>query len=141
MEFDERELFFDNLPLELEGKTIFFCGDLHLRQWDYRILWVQHKIIESKADLILFSGDMVEESGIHLLEDFLSPFSHCSESSTLDKLFAPLGMFFVPGNNENGLIDKASVFRIFEEMNFVVLLNAFFRRSINKRKRCRISKF
>ena len=115
MELDERELFFENLPLELDGKTIFFCGDLHLRQWDYRILWVQHKILETKADLILFSGDIVEESGISLLQDFLTPLS------------APLGMCFVPGNNENGLKEKSEVFSMFENVGFEVLLNSSFR--------------
>jgi hypothetical protein len=145
MELDKRELFFDNLPDELDGKTIFFCGDLHLRQWDYRIIWVQHQMKKAAADLILFSGDIVEESGVPFLEEFLSPLSMgevavedsvagdstvaatVADDSTVPRTFAPLGMCFVPGNNENHLKDKEAVFSVFEKIGFKVLLNSSFR--------------
>jgi len=119
MELDKRELYFDNLPEKFDGLTIFFCGDLHLRRWDYRIVWVQHQLIQAKADMILFSGDMVEESGMSKLEEFLEP------------LEAPVGLCFVPGNNENGLDDKERAFEMFKEAGFDVLINSSVRLADN----------
>ena len=102
MEFHEEDLFFSSLPDSLQGKKVLFCGDLHLRRWDYRVVWVQQQIIQSRPDLIIFSGDMVEESGVSCLREFIAP------------LKASLGKFFTPGNNENHLEDKLHVFDTFE---------------------------
>ncbi len=111
LSLDEGELYFSDLPQELDGLRILFIGDLHIRQWDYRILWVNEQIKNAKADIVLLSGDIVEPSGLDVLPDFLS------------LLNAPLGTFMVPGNNENLEFDKEELFGIFRAKGVKLLLN------------------
>ena len=111
MKVDERELFFEGLAAELDGLEILFISDLHIRRWDYRVLWVHDQLCKREAPLILLGGDMVEESGREVLREFLPV------------LKAPMGVYMVAGNNENEQEDREKLFEEFEDHGVVVLRN------------------
>ena len=111
LSLDERELTFPQLPPSLNGLRILFIGDLHIRQWDYRILWVNEQVKNLQADIVLFSGDIVEPSGMKVLPDFLS------------LLQSPMGTYMVPGNNENLEFEGNELFDVFRQNGVKILLN------------------
>jgi predicted MPP superfamily phosphohydrolase len=111
LSLDERELTFDGLPSSLDGLRILFIGDLHIRQWDYRTLWVNDQIKNLKTDIVLFSGDIVEPSGIDILPEFLA------------LLQSPMGTYMVPGNNENLEFNRDELFVLFRQNGVKILLN------------------
>ena len=111
MSLDERELSFAELPSSLDGLRILFIGDLHIRQWDYRLLWVNDQIKNLKSDIVLFSGDIVEPSGMDILPDFLA------------LLQSPMGTYMVPGNNENLEFNRDELFDVFRQNGVKILLN------------------
>jgi uncharacterized protein len=81
-----------HLPPEFDGFRIVQFTDLHVgptikRKFVERVV---EQVLELKADLIVFTGDLVDGS-VSWLQDEVAP---------LRELFAPYGKMFVTGNHE-----------------------------------------
>lgn len=77
------------LPESLAGKRILQLSDLHVGEWTYKEVFIRHRIRECRADLVAITGDLISNTrGIQPALDLLEGIS------------APLGVWFVPGNNE-----------------------------------------
>ncbi len=82
----------DGLPVELDGFSIVHLADLHLSRLK-DVQWLQDivkKVNESNPDLIVITGDLIDESAAHLavFED------------SLKELKSKYGVIAVPGNHE-----------------------------------------
>ncbi len=87
-------LSFDNLPASFKGMKIIHISDIHSGSFTDKKA-VEHgikKILAEKADLILFTGDLVNDRA-HEMEDYMDVFS---------KLNAPMGVYSVFGNHDYG---------------------------------------
>lgn len=90
----KQKIKFDNLPESFKGMKIIHISDIHSGSFnDVKAveLGIQ-KIMEHEADLILFTGDLVNDlaSEMDLYKDVFS------------KLNAPMGVFSVLGNHDYG---------------------------------------
>ncbi len=90
----KQKIKFDNLPVAFKGLKIIHISDIHSGSFnDVKAveLGIQ-KIMEHEADLILFTGDLVNDlaSEMDLYKDVFS------------KLNAPMGVFSVLGNHDYG---------------------------------------
>ncbi len=87
------DVYFSDLPRELEGTVLVAMSDLHLgsqlgKRWlEARVAQVQ----EQQPDLVVLLGDVFEGHGA--TQDELLP--------ALRRLSAPLGVWAVPGNHES----------------------------------------
>lgn len=87
-------LAFDNLPPAFKGLKIIHISDIHSGSFTDKKA-VEHgvkKIMAENADLILFTGDLVNDRA-HEMEDYMDVFS---------KLKAPMGVFSTFGNHDYG---------------------------------------
>lgn len=88
------ELFFDDLPKEFDGFTISQISDVHSGSFtnEEEVAYGIDMINEQKSDLILFTGDLVNNKAVEM-EPWIKLFS---------SLDAPLGKFSVLGNHDYG---------------------------------------
>ncbi|MBI4872398.1 MAG: metallophosphoesterase [Candidatus Riflebacteria bacterium] len=83
------------VPETLRGKRILQLSDLHVTGWTYREVFLRQQVQESRPDLLVLTGDLISATaGIPIVLELLQG------------LTAPLGIWFVPGNNE---IEEADV--------------------------------
>ncbi len=90
----KQQLSYDNLPESFKGLKIVHISDIHSGSFlDKKA--VEHGvelIMEQQADLILFTGDLVNDKASEM-NDYINLFS---------KLKAPLGVFSTLGNHDYG---------------------------------------
>jgi len=89
---DKIKLSFSDLPTSFDGFKIIQISDIHSGTFD-SIVQVRKGIdliMDQKADLILFTGDLVN-SNKNEIDPYIETFSHLS---------APYGMFSVMGNHD-----------------------------------------
>ncbi|MFY4773540.1 metallophosphoesterase [Metabacillus sp. RGM 3146] len=117
IEVNRLTLKFANLPKSVNGVKILQFSDLHLGK-DFslaKLKKVVAKINELKPDLILFTGDLMDEPNkykeIHLIADILK------------QAKAPLGKFAVYGNHDHGGYGTENYQKIMSLANFHVLQN------------------
>ncbi len=88
------QLAYDNLPAAFKGMKIVHISDIHSGSFTDKAA-VAHgveKILHEKADLILFTGDMVNDRASEM-DEYMDVFN---------KLKAPLGVYSVFGNHDYG---------------------------------------
>ena len=91
-EIINKKIFLDKLPQSLKGLKIVQISDLHVGptiKADY-VQRIVNQINASEPDLIVFTGDMVDGSVEHLVNDV----------EPLRQLDAKYGKYFVTGNHE-----------------------------------------
>ncbi|MBI2619434.1 MAG: metallophosphoesterase [Ignavibacteriales bacterium] len=103
-----------NLPPSLEGFRILQFTDIHAGLTVKRpfVETVAEQVSELKADLIAFTGDLVDGT-VPYLRDHVDPLRHLS---------APFGRFFVTGNHEYYSGAKPWIEEA-DRMGFTVLVN------------------
>jgi len=87
-------LAFDNLPKSFKGMKIVQISDIHSGSFTNKeaVKKGVDKILQEKADLILFTGDLVNDRATEM-NDYVDVF---------DKLQAPLGVYSTLGNHDYG---------------------------------------
>lgn len=88
------QLAYDNLPAAFKGLKIVHISDIHSGSFT-DIKAVQHgveKILNEKPDLILFTGDLVNDRA-HEMDEYMEVFN---------KLNAPMGVYSTLGNHDYG---------------------------------------
>lgn len=88
------QLAYDNLPGAFKGMKIVHISDIHSGSFTNKQA-VEHgvqKIMNEKADLILFTGDLVNDRA-HEMDEYLDVFG---------KLQAPMGVYSTFGNHDYG---------------------------------------
>ncbi|MEO6330136.1 MAG: metallophosphoesterase, partial [Ginsengibacter sp.] len=88
------KLSFENLPTSFRGLKIVHISDIHSGSFTNKEA-IKHgvkKILDEKADLILFSGDLVNDRSVEM-EEFMDIFK---------ELKAPLGVYSTLGNHDYG---------------------------------------
>jgi len=87
-------LSFENLPSSFRGMKIVHISDIHSGSFMDRkaVMKGVEKILKQKADLILFTGDLVNDRAIEMT-DYIDVFSH---------LKAPMGVYSILGNHDYG---------------------------------------
>lgn len=88
------QLTYDNLPPAFKGLKIIHISDIHSGSFTDKKA-VEHgvqKILNEKADIILFTGDLVNDRSTEM-EEYMEVFS---------KLKAPMGVFSTFGNHDYG---------------------------------------
>jgi uncharacterized protein len=88
------KLKYDDLPAAFAGLKIVHISDIHSGSFTNKeaVLKGVHKIMEEKPDLILFTGDMVNNVADEM-SDYMDVF---------DKLIAPMGVYSTLGNHDYG---------------------------------------
>ncbi len=88
------QLSYDNLPASFKGLKIIHISDIHSGSFTNKKA-VQHgvdKILNEKPDIILFTGDLVNDR-THEMDEYMDVFN---------KLEAPMGVFSTLGNHDYG---------------------------------------
>jgi predicted MPP superfamily phosphohydrolase len=85
---------FDNLPSAFKGLKIVHISDIHAGSFANKnaVMSGVKKIMDEKADLILFSGDLVNDRATEM-EEYMDVFS---------QLKAPMGVYSTFGNHDYG---------------------------------------
>jgi len=88
------KLAFDNLPASFKGLKIVHICDIHSGSFTnkFAVMRGVKKIMDENADLILFSGDLVNDRATEM-EEYMDVFS---------QLKAPLGVYSTFGNHDYG---------------------------------------
>ncbi len=88
------KLTYDNLPASFAGLKIVHISDIHSGSFNNKEAVVKgvEKIMNEKPDLILFTGDMVNNVADEM-KDYMDVF---------DKLQAPMGVYSTLGNHDYG---------------------------------------
>ena len=88
------KLSFDNLPASFKGLKIVHISDIHSGSFTNKnaVMRGVKKIMDEKADLILFSGDLVNDRATEM-EDYMDVFS---------QIKAPMGVYSTFGNHDYG---------------------------------------
>ena len=89
------KLTFANLPAQFRGLKIVQISDIHTGSFDSPTA-VEHgmdKVMEQNADLIFFTGDLVNNQSAEVTEPFRKIYA---------KLKAPLGVYSILGNHDYG---------------------------------------
>ena len=88
------KLSFDNLPASFRGLRIVHISDIHSGSFTNKSAVARgvKKIIDAKPDLILFSGDLVNDRATEM-ENYMDVFN---------QLKAPLGVYSTFGNHDYG---------------------------------------
>jgi len=88
------KLDFDNLPAAFKGLKIVHISDIHSGSFTDKeaVMSGVQKIINEKPDLILFTGDLVNNVAEEM-DDYMDVF---------DKLQAPMGLYSTLGNHDYG---------------------------------------
>ena len=87
-------LSFDNLPASFRGLRIVHISDIHSGSFMDKkaVMKGVEKILNQKPDLILFTGDLVNDRAMEMNE-YMEVFSH---------LKAPMGVYSILGNHDYG---------------------------------------
>ena len=87
-------LSYGNLPAAFKGLKIVHISDIHSGSFNDKdaVMKGVYKIMQEKPDLILFTGDLVNNVASEM-EDYMDVF---------DKLSAPLGVYSTLGNHDYG---------------------------------------
>jgi uncharacterized protein len=104
---------FDNLPASFKGLRIVHISDVHSGSFMDKKA-VQHGvdlIMEQQADLILFTGDLVNDKATEM-KDYMDVFN---------QLKAPLGVFSTLGNHDYGDYVKWPIEGVSKEQNLINL--------------------
>ncbi|EHQ91960.1 metallophosphoesterase [Desulfosporosinus youngiae] len=111
----EWDLYYPNLPISLEGKTICQLSDLHLESLRISPEHIRHSVMAQKPDLLVLTGDIIStRTDIDKLDPYLGG------------LAAPHGKFVVLGNNDYSHLSKTLLkryLRQFESLGWTPLLN------------------
>ena len=85
---------FDNLPSSFKGLKIIHFSDVHSGSFTNKeaVIHGVEKIIAEKADLIIFSGDLVNDKATEM-EDYMDVFN---------RIKAPMGVYSSFGNHDYG---------------------------------------
>jgi predicted MPP superfamily phosphohydrolase len=104
---------FDNLPASFKGLKIVHISDIHSGSFTNKdaVMKGVKKIIDEKADLILFSGDLVNDRATEM-EEYIDAFS---------QLKAPLGVYSTFGNHDYGDYASWPINGISKEQNLLNL--------------------
>ena len=88
------QLAYDNLPPAFKGLKIVHISDIHSGSFTDKkaVAHGVEKILNEKADLILFTGDLVNDRTTEM-EDYMDVFN---------KLHAPMGVYSTLGNHDYG---------------------------------------
>src|ERR1022692_1934695 len=88
------QLSFDNLPASFKGLKIVQISDIHSGSFNNKnaVQKGVDKILKEKADLILFTGDLVNDLAVEM-HDYMDVFS---------RLEAPMGVYSILGNHDYG---------------------------------------
>jgi len=89
-----QQMAFDNLPAAFKGLKIVHISDIHSGSFTDKAA-VNHgieKILKEKADIILFTGDLVNDRSTEMSE-YMDIFS---------RLNAPMGVYSILGNHDYG---------------------------------------
>lgn len=88
------QLAYDNLPVAFKGLKIVHISDIHSGSFTDKNAVTKgvQKILKENADLILFTGDIVNDRATEM-EDYKEVFN---------KLTAPLGVYSILGNHDYG---------------------------------------
>ena len=88
------KLSFDNLPSSFKGLRIVHFSDVHSGSFTDKkaVIHGVEKILAEKADLIIFSGDLVNDKATEM-HDYMDVFN---------KIKAPLGVYSTFGNHDYG---------------------------------------
>jgi uncharacterized protein len=88
------QLAYDNLPAAFKGLKIIHISDIHSGSFTNKkaVLHGVEKILNEKADIILFTGDLVNDRTSEM-ENYMDVFS---------QLKAPLGVYSTLGNHDYG---------------------------------------
>src|SRR5579871_308029 len=88
------QLSFDNLPKSFKGLKIVQISDIHSGSFHNKAAVQKgvEKILNEKADLILFTGDLVNDRAVEMV-DYMDVFN---------KLKAPMGVYSTLGNHDYG---------------------------------------
>ncbi|MBK7882669.1 MAG: metallophosphoesterase [Chitinophagaceae bacterium] len=88
------QLTFENLPQAFKGIKIVHISDIHTGSFTDKksVLKGVQKIMDQKADIILFTGDLVNDMAIEM-NDYMDVFS---------QLKAPMGVYSCLGNHDYG---------------------------------------
>ena len=88
------KLAFDNLPAAFKGLKIVHISDIHSGSFTNKAAVTRgvQKILKENADLILFSGDLVNDRATEM-EEYMDVFS---------QIKAPLGVYSTFGNHDYG---------------------------------------
>ena len=88
------KLSFDNLPSSFKGLRIVHFSDVHSGSFTDKkaVIHGVEKILAEKADLIIFSGDLVNDKATEM-QDYMDVFN---------KINAPLGVYSTFGNHDYG---------------------------------------
>ncbi len=118
------DLYYPNLPVPLEGKTICQLSDLHLESLRISPEHIHRSVMAQKPDLLVITGDLIStRTDI----DKLNPY--------LGGLSAPDGKFVVMGNNDYSHLSNTLFKRYlqqFKSLGWTPLLNdAFFLANLN----------
>ncbi len=109
IELTEKEAFLPRLPAACDGLSILHISDLHFhgtpdrRYFDYLF----DHLTEWEPDLVVFTGDLLDEQR---LTDWLP--------TTLGRLDAPLGRFFILGNHD-WYLEERSIHKAIEELGWI----------------------
>jgi uncharacterized protein len=107
------KLAFDNLPISFKGLKIVHISDVHSGSFMDKKA-VQHgvdMIMEQHADLILFTGDLVNDKATEM-KDYMDVFS---------QLKAPMGVFSTLGNHDYGDYVKWPIEGVSKTQNLINL--------------------
>ncbi len=93
-EVRRQKLVFDNLPTAFKGLKVVHISDIHSGSFTDKEAVAKGvvKIMEEKPDLILFTGDLVNDMALEM-HDYMDVFN---------KLKAPMGVFSTLGNHDYG---------------------------------------
>jgi len=88
------DLPFSNLPASFRGLKIIHFSDIHSGSFNNKkaVLKGVEKILDEKADIILFTGDLVNDKAIEMT-DYIDVFN---------RLEAPMGVYSTLGNHDYG---------------------------------------
>ena len=89
-----RRLQYANLPPGFKGMKIVHISDIHAGSFNHKegVMRGIRKILEQKPDMILFTGDLVNNVADEM-EDYISVFN---------QLKAPMGVYSILGNHDYG---------------------------------------
>ena len=88
------QMAFDNLPAAFKGLKIIHISDIHSGSFSDKkaVMHGVQKIMNEKADIILFTGDLVNDRATEM-EEYMDVFN---------QLKAPMGVFSTFGNHDYG---------------------------------------
>ncbi|HMI77625.1 MAG TPA: metallophosphoesterase, partial [Ferruginibacter sp.] len=88
------QLSYDNLPAAFKGLKIAHISDIHSGSFTNKkaVLHGVEKILKEKPDIILFTGDLVNDRALEM-DDYMDVFS---------QLKAPMGVYSIFGNHDYG---------------------------------------